>query len=61
MATIYADGADADWKNNPESYKINSYLVTSDTKLKLWLAPGGGAAISIKPAGSDVGGLKKYK
>lgn len=60
-ATIYADGADADWKNNPESYKINSYLVTSDTKLKLRLAPGGGAAISIKPAGKDVSGIKKYK
>jgi len=61
VATIYADGADADWKANPESYKISTYLVTSETMLKLWLAPGGGAAISIKPAGDDVKGLKKYK
>ena len=61
VATIYADGADADWKTNPEAYKITSYIVDENTKLKLKLAPGGGAAISIKPAGSDTKGLEYYK
>lgn len=49
VATIYADAADADWKNNPEAYRINKITVTSGTTLKLKLAKGGGAAISIKP------------
>jgi hypothetical protein len=48
-ATIYADAANADWKNNPEAYQIKKITVTSATKLNLKLAPGGGAAISIKP------------
>ncbi len=48
-ATVYADGADAEWKSNPESYQIKKMTVTSATKLNLKLAKGGGAAISIKP------------
>jgi hypothetical protein len=48
-ATIYADAADADWKDNPQAYKITSLKVTSKSRLKLQLAPGGGAAVSIKP------------
>jgi len=61
IATIYADGANADWKTNPEAYKIDTFLVDDATTLKLKLAPGGGAAISIKPAGGDSKGLKYYK
>ncbi|MEX8548794.1 MAG: glycoside hydrolase family 97 protein [Mucilaginibacter sp.] len=49
VATVYADGATADWKSNPESYQIKKMTVTSATKLNLKLAKGGGAAISIKP------------
>lgn len=48
-ATVYADGADADWKSNPESFQIKKMTVTSASKLNLKLAKGGGAAISIKP------------
>jgi hypothetical protein len=48
IATIYADAPDADWQLNPEAYKITKIKVTSATKLKLNLASGGGAAISIK-------------
>jgi hypothetical protein len=59
VATIYGDAADADWKNNPEAYKIESFLVNSTTVLKLKLAAGGGAAVSIKPA--VAADLKKYK
>lgn len=48
-AIIYQDGKDADWKTNPKSYSIKEQTVTSKTKLKLNLAPGGGTAISIVP------------
>lgn len=61
VATIYADGADADWKNNPESYKITKFLVNDGTKLNVKLANGGGAAVSIKPATDGDKGLKFYK
>lgn len=47
-ATIYADGDDAHFETNPKSYKITTQKVTSKTKLKTKLAPGGGYAISIK-------------
>lgn len=45
---IYADAPNADWKTNPEAYQIKKVTVTSHSKLNLKLAPGGGAAISIK-------------
>lgn len=47
-AILYLDAANADWKTNPEAYQITKMTVTSQTKLKLKLAAGGGAAISIK-------------
>lgn len=47
-ATIYADGADAGWNTHPQSYTIKQVKVSSQTKLKQKLAPGGGVAISIK-------------
>lgn len=50
QAVIYADGAQADWKRNPESYQIRQQLVTAGSVLKLKLASGGGAAITIRPA-----------
>lgn len=48
-ATIYADADNADWKLNPEAYKITQQTVTAKSILKLKLAKGGGTAISIKP------------
>lgn len=48
-ATIYEDGANADWNTNPKSYKIRTITVTSKSTIKLALAPGGGAAVSIIP------------
>ncbi|MDB5031698.1 glycoside hydrolase family 97 protein [Mucilaginibacter sp.] len=60
IATIYADAANADWKTNPEAYKINSYLVDANTTLNLKLAKGGGAAVSIKQA-SSTKGIPIYK
>lgn len=46
-ATIYADAANADWKTNPEAYKITSKTVDSNSVLTLPLASGGGCAVSI--------------
>lgn len=46
-AIIYADAADADYKTNPQAYKISKQKVTNKTKLKLTTAAGGGYAISI--------------
>lgn len=48
IARIYRDADDANWKTNPEAYLIEEFPVTSTRVLKLKLAAGGGAAISIK-------------
>ena len=48
IATIYADGKDASWDKNPQSHDIRKVLVTSKSKLRQRMAPGGGMAISIK-------------
>lgn len=47
--TIYEDGKDANWKDNPKSYSIKEQIVTNSSKIKLSLAAGGGTAISIVP------------
>lgn len=47
-ATIYADGKDASYDKNPQSYVIKKITVTNKMKIKEQLASGGGIAISIK-------------
>jgi hypothetical protein len=47
-AIIYADGKEASYDKNPQSYSIRTVKVNSKTKLKQPIAPGGGFAISIK-------------
>ena len=49
-ATLYADAPGADWKTNPEAYRISTQTVTAGTTLRVPLAPGGGCAISLVPA-----------
>jgi len=46
-ATIYADGKNAHYKNNPQSYVIRKMKVTNTTKLSQLSSAGGGYAISI--------------
>lgn len=46
-ATIYKDAADAHWNDNPTAIDIETIEVTSETKLNLQLAAGGGTAISF--------------
>jgi alpha-glucosidase len=45
IAQIYADGADAEFDINPESYAISEMEVTSNSQLNIRLAKGGGQAI----------------
>ena len=47
-ATIYADGKDAHYMDNPHSYTVTKKTVTAKSKMTLRLAPGGGVAISLK-------------
>ena len=47
-AVIYADGPDADFETNPQSYTITRKTVTSKTKLNLHMARSGGFAISLR-------------
>jgi glucan 1,4-alpha-glucosidase len=62
VATLYSDADNAGWKTNPEAYKIEKFIVTNSSNLKLKLAPGGGAALSIVPATqTDIKQLKIYK
>ena len=46
-ATVYADAPGADWQTNPEAYRITKSTVRAGQKLRLQLAPGGGAAVSL--------------
>ncbi len=47
-ATIYADAEDAHYKDNAQAYKIWKQTVTSEDTLSMFMAPGGGFAISFQ-------------
>jgi alpha-glucosidase len=49
VAEIYADGPKAHWLDNPLPVTITRRPVTSATRLRVVLAPGGGQAIRIRP------------
>ena len=60
IATIYADGKDAHYKTNPQSYVIRKVVVTTKSKLAQFVASGGGYAVSfIEADKSAVKGLKR--
>jgi hypothetical protein len=59
LAIIYRDASNADWKNNPEAYNIDQFIVDSKTSLNIVLAPGGGTAVSLFPATAEE--IKKFK
>ena len=50
VAEIYADGPKANWVDNPLPITITQRAVTSRTRLRVVLAPGGGQAIRIRSA-----------
>jgi alpha-glucosidase len=51
VAEIYADGEGAHWLHNPLPIEISEQPVDAGSTLTLNLAPGGGQAIRIRPAG----------
>lgn len=61
MATIYADAKDADYETNPEKYVISRHVVTAKDKEKIFMARGGGFAISLMPVDDHTQKLKKRK
>ncbi|WP_044270083.1 glycoside hydrolase family 97 protein [Bacteroides timonensis] len=62
VATLYADGKDADYKENPTSYQIKKGIVTSKTKMSVKLARSGGFALSlIEATPADKKVVKKWR
>ena len=47
-ATLYADGPDADYETNPQSYEIKEFEVTSASEIPVRMARSGGFALSLK-------------
>ena len=50
VATIYRDDKTAHYRNNPQAYVIETKNVTAKSRLKIFEAPGGGYAITIRKA-----------
>jgi len=62
VATLYADGKDADYDTNPTSYQIKKGLVSAKTKISTRLARSGGFALSlIEATAADKKEMKKWK
>ena len=61
VATLYADAPDADYATNPESYRIRSGRVDARSRLSVWMARGGGFAISLREAAPEDRRLRRLK
>ena len=62
VAILYADGKDADYKENPTSYLIKKGIVTNKTKMSVKEARSGGFALSlIEATPADKKAVKKWK
>ena len=62
VATLYADGKDADYKENPTSYQIKKGIVTSKTQMSVKEARSGGFALSlIEATPADKKAVKKWR
>lgn len=48
VAEVYRDGDGGDWKKNPYAFATQERAVSSSDTLRLWLAPGGGAAVRFR-------------
>ncbi|MCL2085625.1 glycoside hydrolase family 97 protein [Candidatus Saccharibacteria bacterium] len=48
LATLYSDTHDASYRDNPYGFEIKTETVTRDTLLPIFMASGGGIAISLK-------------
>lgn len=62
VAILYADGKDADYKENPTSYQIKKGIVTNKTKISVWEVRSGGFALSlIEATPAEKKSVKKWK
>lgn len=62
VAILYADGKDADYKENPTSYQIKKGIVTNKTKISVGEARSGGFALSlIEATPAEKKSVKKWK
>ena len=62
VATLYADGTDADYQTNPTAYTIKKGIVTNKTKMNIKEARSGGFALSlIEATPENSKELKKWK
>ena len=61
VATLYADAPDADYARNPEAYRIRCGRVDARSAVDVWMARGGGFAISIREAAAADRKLKRLK
>ena len=62
VATLYADGKDADYKDNPTSYQIKKGIVTAKTRMSVKEARSGGFALSLMEATPENSkGVKKWR
>ena len=46
-AKLYRDAEDSHWDENPQAYAIEEMELKKGDKREIWLAPGGGFAISL--------------
>lgn len=62
VATLYADGKTADYKENPTEYQIKKGIVTSKTRISVKEVRSGGFALSlIEATPENSKGIKKWK
>ncbi len=61
IATVYADGKDADYQTNPTSYKITKGKIDNKSKISIDMARSGGFAISIIEATPADAKIKRLK
>ncbi len=61
VATLYTDGKDADCVDNPQVYTVRTGVVNSESRLNIWMARGGGFAISIREAVAADGKMRRLK
>ncbi len=62
VADVYRDADNAHWFENPMSYKVEHFLVSQETVLRLQLAEGGGVAVTLRPAkNNELKTLKLYQ
>ncbi len=59
VADVYRDAADADWESNPLGFVTSRAIVDSNTTVTLRLAPGGGAAIRLRPVDAVPSGVSR--